>query len=246
MRYSVTDGLEAIELHDFARDMQTQVTNNLLEAVMEEEWLIRSMGIGLLKSNCLYPTLENPVNVTTLYEAFLQYDDKPMIAGIDTVINTIQKYCYNGEFNVAFGENGNFSRIYHRENVFDLDVTDRQFWLVDKSVMPSGGETTTPNNGNREEDSSSTSSGSSAAPEECSSSSTRHFTSIKVSGKIPMDQWTQLFSSFIVPLSQNNLEIEVSFKAKSTSTKPLDETAQIYKVVKESAQQLGLKLEENE
>ena len=35
-----------------------------------------------------------------------------------------------------------------------------------------------------------------------------------------------------------------SFKAKSTSSKPLDESAQIYKVVKESAQQLGLKLEE--
>jgi len=45
-------------------------------------------------------------------------------------------------------------------------------------------------------------------------------------------------------LNQNNLEIEVSFKAKSTSAKPLNESAQIYKVVKESAQQLGLKLEE--
>lgn len=246
MRYSGQDGLEAIELHDFACDMQTQVTNNLIEAIMEEEWLIRSIGIGLLKSTHLYPTLENPVNVTALYEAFLQYDDKPMITGADTVISTIQKYCYNGEFNVAFGENGNYSRIYHRENVFDPDVTDRQYWLVDKSVMPSGGEEATSNNGNEEEDSSSSSSGGSTNPKEGSSNSTRHFTSIKVSGKIPMDQWTQLFSSFIVPLSQNNLEIEVSFKAKSTSTKPLDESAQIYKVVKESAQQLGLKLEENE
>ena len=76
--------------------------------------------------------------------------------------------------------------------------------------------------------------------------SARHFKSIRISGKIPMDQWTQLFSSFIVPLNQNNLEIEVSFKAKSTNANPLDESAQIYKVVKESAQQLGLKLEEEE
>lgn len=28
MRYSVTDGLEAVELRDFARDMQTQITEN--------------------------------------------------------------------------------------------------------------------------------------------------------------------------------------------------------------------------
>ena len=65
----------------------------------------------------------------------------------------------------------------------------------------------------------------------------------KLPSPVPSIMATQLFSSFVVPLSQNNLEIEVSFKAKSTSSKPLDESAQIYKVVKESAQQLGLKLE---
>ena len=37
MRYSGQDGLEAIELHDFACDMQTQVTNNLIEA----HWFIK-------------------------------------------------------------------------------------------------------------------------------------------------------------------------------------------------------------
>lgn len=58
MRYSATDGLEALELHDFARDMQTQITDKLMEAIIEEEWLIRSIGIGTLKANRLYPTLE--------------------------------------------------------------------------------------------------------------------------------------------------------------------------------------------
>ena len=72
--------------------MQTQITDKLMEAIIEEEWLIRSIGIGTLKANRLYPTLENPINVTTLYEAFLQYDDKPMITGADAVTSTIQKY----------------------------------------------------------------------------------------------------------------------------------------------------------
>ena len=246
MRYSATDGLEALELHDFARDMQTQITDKLMEAIIEEEWLIRSIGIGTLKANRLYPTLENPINVTTLYEAFLQYDDKPMITGVDAVTNTIQKYCYNGEFNVAFGEEGNYSRIYHRENIFGLDVTDRQYWLIDKNVMPKNkAETESEDNKTKSENNSHTSPDNSPhKPDDFSSQPVRHFKSIKISGKIPVDQWTQLFSSFIVPLNQNNLEIEVSFKASSTPSKPLDESTQIYKIVKESVQQLGLKLEE--
>lgn len=243
MRYSVTDGLEAIELHDFARDIQTQITEKLMDAIIEEEWLIRSIGVGTLKANRLYPTVDTPINVTALYEAFLQYDDKPMITSRDAVVNTIQKYCYNGEFNVAFGEEGNYSRIYHREDVFGLNIEDRQYWLVDKSILPKREEPTQPETpfiSNEE----SVTDGSTEQTSETPTVYVRKFKSIKVSGKVPVEQWTQLFSSFIVPLNQNNLEIEVSFKAKSTSAKPLDESTQIYKVVKESAQQLGLKLEE--
>lgn len=243
MRYSVTDGLEAVELRDFARDMQTQITEKLLDAIIEEEWLIRSIGIGTLKTNRLYPTIDSPINVTALYEAFLQYGDKPMITGQDAVINSIQKYCYNGEFNVAFGEAGNYSRIYHREDIFGLNVDDRQYWLVDKSVLPKREEPSqqeTPTTGSAVPATDTMTEQSNGTP----AATVRKFKSIKVSGKVPVEQWTQLFSSFIVPLNQNNLEIEVSFKAKSTTSNPLDESAQIYKVVKESAQQLGLKLEE--
>lgn len=243
MRYSVTDGLEAIELRDFARDMQTQITEKLLDTIIEEEWLIRSIGIGTLKANRLYPTIDGPINVTALYEAFLQYDDKPMITNQDAVISSVQKYCYNGEFNVAFGEDGNYSRIYHREDIFGLNVDDRQYWLVDKSVLlkreePSQQET--PATGSAVPAADTPTEQSNDTP----AATVRKFKSIKVSGKVPVEQWTQLFSSFIVPLNQNNLEIEVSFKAKSTTSNPLDESTQIYKVVKESAQQLGLKLEE--
>lgn len=49
-----------------------------------------------------------------------------------------------------------------------------------------------------------------------------------------------------MPLINNGLEIEISIKAKSTCVSPLDESAQVYKRVKESTQQLGLKLEEDE
>ena len=72
MRYSVTDGLEAVELRDFTRDMQTQITEKLLDAIIEEEWLIRSIGIGTLKTNRLKPTIASQNNVTALYAAYRQ------------------------------------------------------------------------------------------------------------------------------------------------------------------------------
>lgn len=245
MRYSVTEGLEAVELHDFARDMQTQIMEKLMDAIIEEEWLIRSVGVGTLKANHLYPTIDTPVNVTTLYEAFLQYDDKPMITGQDAIISAIQKYYYDGEFNVALGKEGNYSHIYHdKEDILGLNVNDRQYWLVDKSVLPKREEPTQPKPSFTGNEVPTTGDSPTGESSETSAASVRKFKSIKISGKVPVEQWTQLFSSFIIPLNQNSLEIEVSFKAKSTSVKPLDESAQIYKVVKESARQLGLKLEE--
>jgi hypothetical protein len=47
-----------------------------------------------------------------------------------------------------------------------------------------------------------------------------------------------------MPLAQNNIEIEIKIKGKSTLAKPLNETSQEYKIVKESAKQLGLNFEE--
>ncbi|MCD8261448.1 MAG: DUF499 domain-containing protein [Bacteroides sp.] len=245
LRHSATEGIETIEVRHFANDFNTQITKNVIDSIMEEEWLIKTIGAGTLKSNHLYPSVESPVNVTALYEAFLQYDDKPMISGIEAVTSCIQKYCYNGEFNVAFGEEGNYTRIYHNENIFDLNVTDKQYWLVDKTVVlqpESGNPTSTPPQPLNVPDKDNVAHPKN--PESDTQDTVRKFRSIKISGKIPMDQWTHMFPSFIIPLKNNGLEIEISFKAKSTSLKPLDESAHIYKVVKESAQQLGLNLEE--
>lgn len=117
LRYTVADGLEAIEIREFAKNLQNQIMDQLMDLIKDEEWLIGNIGLGTLKSNHLYPAVDSPVNVTALYEAFLQYDDKPMITGPDAVVKAVQNYCLNGEFNVAFGEKEHYSRIYHKENI---------------------------------------------------------------------------------------------------------------------------------
>lgn len=58
--------------------------------------------------------------------------------------------------------------------------------------------------------------------------------------------WTQLMSSFIYPLKNNNLKLSINFKAKSTEINLFSENSPIYRTVKESASQLWLDIETEE
>jgi hypothetical protein len=243
IKYSATNGVEAIELRNFGKNFYTNITENLINELNEEEWLINGIGLSTLKSNSLFPTIDTPIQLSELYEAFLRFDDKPMISGPEAIIQSIHKYCYNGEFNLAYGEPGKFERIYHKENVPFLNTEEPKYWLVDKSVqnkpkevLPENSEQNNQNDNDKKDETVSIDDKETA----------KIFKSIKISGKIPVEQWTNLFSSFVVPLKNNNLEIEVSFKAKTNNLNLLDESSQVYKIVKESAKQLGLNLEEEQ
>lgn len=72
----------------------------------------------------------------------------------------------------------------------------------------------------------------------------RVFRAVTVSGQVPVENYTQLFASFIRPLVDNRVEITVSIRGRSTTVKPLTENSAEYKIIKESARQLGLTLEE--
>jgi len=74
----------------------------------------------------------------------------------------------------------------------------------------------------------------------------KEFKSIIISGNVDMASWTQLMSSFISPLRNNNLRLSISFKAKSTDMSPLTENSPLFRAVKESASQLGLDIETEE
>jgi hypothetical protein len=74
----------------------------------------------------------------------------------------------------------------------------------------------------------------------------KHFKSITVSGKVPLERYTELFNYFITPFAMNGnkIDIEVNFKIKSSTGNPIDESKQQYKSAKEAAKQLGLHFEE--
>jgi hypothetical protein len=129
-------------------------------------------------------------------------------------------------------------------------ITDSNYWLVDKSlykpkepdetpgatetpVYPQPGtlggseEPTVPIDGGTDE-----------------GATVREVKSITVSGKVDLANYNQLFTSFIMPLKDNNVEIEVRIKGKSNSNSRITESGKLYQVIKESAKQLGLGFEE--
>ena len=238
LRYTFDKGILRYDVKNYASDFSSQVMQNILPELKEEEWLLDAVGRGVLANNNLLPTVENPIRVKDFYEAFLKFDDKPMITGPEAIIQTINRYCSEGLFNVASGERGNYDKVYSKEKVPFLNVTDPDYWLVDKSVTkeepaptqptdPDPTPGTTPPAGTGEEP-------------EPTPSDTKHYKKIRISGSVPKEQWTQLWTSFLVPLKDNGLHITVEFEAQTTSKNPLDENSHVIKCVKESAAQLGL------
>ncbi|MBK7652072.1 MAG: hypothetical protein IPJ20_17000 [Flammeovirgaceae bacterium] len=74
----------------------------------------------------------------------------------------------------------------------------------------------------------------------------KKYKSITVSGKVPLERYTELFNYFITPfaMSGNKIDIEVKFKIKAVDGSPIDESKQQYKSAKEASKQLGLNFEE--
>ena len=250
LKHSAKEGIHRYNIQEPSRDLSTLISINLPSKLKEEEWLLDTVGRKILADNNLLPTIETPIPVKIIYEAFLKYDDKPMISGPEAIERSVRKYCDAGLFNVAMGSSGEWDKIYvGTDTIPFLDAQSDEYWLVDPSVLPkpsgepvppSGGEQPTPPEpgvpGGGEEPGVPTP----PAP------SVKEFKSITISGNVDIASWTDLMSSFISPLRNNNLRLSISFKAKSTEMAPLNENSPIYRAVKESASQLGLAIETEE
>lgn len=252
IKYSAKDGIESYELKNYASDFSSQIRQNLMSELMDEEWIIKSVGRNLLDRINMLPELGHDVQVKELYETFLRFDDKPMIIGPSAISETVNRYCTNGVFNVAFGAPGRWSRITQNDTVPFIDVTSEDYWLVDPSIVietPGGsgsgngnstGTGTDNGTGANGGTSTGTGSGADSTPE------TKTYKKVTISGQVPLENYAQLFTSFVQTLRNNNLKIEIKFTAKTTSANPLTENSATIKSIKESASQLGLDFEVEE
>ncbi len=262
-KYSVKNGIELLVVKQSKDNFQHYISNDLISTLKEEEWLLDSIGLNKLRSSNLLPTKDYSIRAKDIYDAFIRFDDKPMVTGQDAVAKSLLKYCYNGEYCIAAGENGNFTKFFFKENVPFFDINDTTYWLVDKSLRP---QPSLPpdidrinyddKKGNKKISEEMVEN--SVAERETTSTNTTHvkpniddaikkFKSLTVSGKVPLENYTELFNYFIAPfaMSGNKIDIEVKFRIKSTDSSPIDESMQQYKSVKEAAKQLNLNFEED-
>ena len=251
-KHSAKNGIDILTVKQFKDSLDSQINNNIINALKEEEWLLESVGLSILKNNNLLPTPEQSIKVKDVLEAFLRFDDKPMVANNDAVSKSLQKYCTNGEYCIATGDGSNYTRFFFQEAVPFFDVNDTTYWLVDKSLKPKPEPIVTPvinENGNVQPPINAVNephvtNDNAGKPV---SVGNKKFKSITVSGNIKDKLiYTQLMNYFIVPFKDNNIEIEVSFKISSTPNMQIDESKQQYKSAKEAAKQLGLDFNEEE
>ena len=69
---------------------------------------------------------------------------------------------------------------------------------------------------------------------------TKTYKKVTISGQVPLENYAQLFTSFVQTLRNNNLKIEIKFSASTTLANPLTDNSPTVKSIKESASQLGL------
>ena len=239
------DVLRTQEIGTFATDFAAQITVKTLSELHENGVVLRKIGLNIINRNGLMPTIEKPVKVNELYEAFLRFDDKPMILNVDAVKDTVNRYCEEGMWNVGTGDPEHFSRIYHNETIPFLNPQEDGYWLLDSSVMPKpagGGAGPSP----EPEPTPTPGPAPTPGPEPAPTPATKTYKRVTISGSVPIENYSQLFSSFVNTLKNNHLKIEVKFTASNNPTNPLTDNSPIVKSVKESASQLGLIFETEE
>jgi Protein of unknown function (DUF499) len=249
MKYSAKNGFDKIRIKQFKDSIDVQINANIINALKDEEWLLDAVGMNVLKTNKLLPTPDSPIRVKDIYDAFIQFDDKPMITGVDAIQRSLQRYCTNGEYAVGVGDGKEFKQVFYKEEIPFFEVKEPSYWLVDRSLytpIQKPSSTSSPSESSSPSPSPSSSSllSPSSPPQGTASQAGKVLKSITVSGSVGIENYGQVFTSFINPLIKNGVEIKILIKGKSTAANPITENSQQYKITKESAKQLGLKFEE--
>ncbi len=248
-KYSAAKGVNTIELKQFADTLDRQISTNLFDKLKEEEYLLESVGLNTLRKNNLLPEDGKPIQAAQVLEAFLRYDDKPMIVDKSAIQNSLTKYCYNKQFAIASRSTEDWTKMFFGETIPMFDIEDETYWLVSsgdyENWLKSHTKPEEDIGGAAVPDTGATVGGTSDIPEEGEDAVEEKLISkLVVSGTANALAFNQLFNSFIMPLKKNDVKIEFKITAKSNANYPITENSQQYKIVKESASQMGFELEE--
>ena len=160
---------------------------------------------------------------------------------------SLLKYCTNGEFAIASGEPENFTRMWFKQSPDYFGATDDSYWLVHPSAYQAPAPVTTsdglPDTSAHVSDASPVADTPTTPAPEAANDGVKKYQRVVVSGKVNLENYADIFRSFVQPLAKNPLTIEIKITARSTEANPITENSPMFKIPKESAQQLGLDFE---
>lgn len=235
--------LEVAPLSDARPSFQEHLGYAWTTLVEDEEWILRKVGSVTLQKTGLALT-EGGIRVKDAVDTFLRFTDKPMIASKESVTTSLAQACKDGVIGIGRGATvTNLQSRYCKEDI-GLDASEEGLWIIppfEKVVAPTGEvtyetETTSGPVHVRERPD--------VTPSEAKT--VRRIQRLHIKGTVAVENWGELFRSFISPgtrlnLKRQTLSVDFDFQFPDSSAATADDAS--IKGMKEAARQLGLTLE---
>jgi len=204
----------------------------------DEEWIISSVGSTVLKEAGMWPEEGKSICLKDATEAFLRFTDKPILSDNGAVARGVGRLSREKLMGIAYGSSS--EDIASREIGVDVTLNpfDDAVWLIPsyKEVQIEVGSSTSPS------EAKATAQVSDGTKDD-SNPSEISYHRVRIHGKVPLEHFSDIFSSFIRPLVNHKPKIEISIEASAIGGVFIDGKIIDQGGIKEAANQLGLSVE---
>lgn len=211
------------------------------EQLNDEEWIIKSVGIKTLENAGLWPTEEKSINMREATEAFLRFTDKPMLGDIRAVAKGISELCRKRQVGIGYGKSLNEITVKEiGKEILDIDPLDDATWILAPFVeqaTPMVGYDAQPSILSQEKQDAMR-----LANEVGMDTGTpsKNYHRVRVHGRVPLENWSDMFASFISPLRGHKPVINIDITVEAMPGSEIEGKIVDQGGIRESAKQIGL------
>jgi hypothetical protein len=243
--YTAVARVEKDNVHSLFLSEPGTGLKNFLEAVwknvVNEEWIQKKIGTATFEECGLIPK-EGGMRVKDAVDSFLRFTDKPIIPNLKVAIDAVSKAAQDGRVGIGIGTAINsLNKKYCKNIPSSIDWQDDGVWIIppfepEPAAQPEKPDVVKPP----------FSQPTVTEPKPAEVKEGSSVRQIVVSGEVPLEEWAQIFRSFIQPSTQMNLKkqkLSIRFEFELGSSSPITPGDNGVKAMQESAKQLGLKCE---
>lgn len=226
--------------------------------VEEEEWILRRVGSVSLRESGLIPNTADasPLRVKDAVEAFLKYTDKPIITGREAVARGLEQACKDRLIGIARGTNPSTFMSRTCGEAITIDPSEDGLWIIPpfteepappKAIDPNQPTESASVGGTPDSRTTVSASDSTAEAQTAGETFTRKIRKFRISGTVPLESWSDIFRSFVLPTSKMGLKqqkLGINFEMLAGDQSAIDPNDPTFKAMQEAARQLGLHFEE--